>query len=67
MIQVYVAQAGGRWFGVAAVGERLVATAAGGSRGQALGHLRRSLPEGAPHEETASASAFGDRMIRKRP
>jgi O-6-methylguanine DNA methyltransferase len=54
---------GGRWFGMAFVGERLVATAAAGTRHEALRFLRRSLPEGRPGRVVESASAFTDRTL----
>jgi methylated-DNA-[protein]-cysteine S-methyltransferase len=46
MVVLHARELAGRWFGVAYVGEGLVATSVSGTRAAALGSLRRSVPEG---------------------
>lgn len=46
MVVLHTRELAGRWFGVAYVGEGLVATSVRGTRAAALGSLRRSVPEG---------------------
>jgi methylated-DNA-[protein]-cysteine S-methyltransferase len=48
-IVLHAREVAGRWFGVACVGERLVATSAGSTRATTLEQLRRSLPPGTTH------------------
>jgi O-6-methylguanine DNA methyltransferase len=63
MISLYARAAGSRCFGLAFVGERLVATSAAGSRHEALRFLERSLPRGSSRRIIAVGSSFTDRVI----
>jgi O-6-methylguanine DNA methyltransferase len=51
MIVLHTREVGGRWYGVACTGERLIATAASSTRTRTLAHLRRSLPAGVAHRD----------------
>ncbi len=63
MIQLHLSEAEGRWFGLAFVGERLVATAVAGTRPETLRFLRRSLPRGQASQAIEAASSFTDRTV----
>jgi hypothetical protein len=49
VIDVWVGQAGSRWYGVASHEERLVATAVGADKEEALRSVLHCLPRGRPH------------------
>lgn len=64
MIVLHVRAVAGRWFGIAYVGEGLVATAVSSSRARTVANLRRSLPEGVAHRVAdADRSDFVERTI----
>jgi len=48
-VVLHTREVGGRWYGVACAGDRLVATAASATRARTMEHLRRSLPAGIAH------------------
>jgi methylated-DNA-[protein]-cysteine S-methyltransferase len=48
-VVLHTSEVRGRWYGVACVDDRLVATAASPTRARTLEHLRRSLPAGVAH------------------
>lgn len=63
VISLLAREADGRGLAVAFVGERLVATAVGSTRGEALRFLERSLPEDASRKAIEGESPFGDGVI----
>ncbi len=64
MIAIHVAEAGGRWYGLACCGDKLVATAAAPTREGALNEVRRALPRGADYSVAPQLDAFATRTIR---
>ena len=63
MVSLHVKEAGGRWYGLACVGESLVATAASATRARTLAHLRRSLPAGVAHRLAEERPEFVERTL----
>jgi O6-methylguanine-DNA--protein-cysteine methyltransferase len=63
-IALYAREIGGRWFGLAALGESLVATAVASSQAAVIARLRKSLPAGAPHQVAAETPDAADSMLR---
>jgi O-6-methylguanine DNA methyltransferase len=63
MVQVHAGEADGRWFGLAFVEERLVATSVAWTRHEALRFLRKSLPKDAPSQVVEAGTDFTDRTI----
>jgi len=63
MVDVYVEEEGGVWFGVAYDGDKVCATWFGRDQEQTLKGLRGSLPRGASHQQTTKPSAFAKNVI----
>jgi O-6-methylguanine DNA methyltransferase len=64
MIALHAREIEGKWFGLAACGESLVATAVASSRPGVIERLRRSLPTGAHHQVAAEPSGPADEALR---
>jgi O-6-methylguanine DNA methyltransferase len=64
MVVLHARAVGGRWYGIAYVGEALVATAVSSSRAKTLADLRRAVPEGLKHRlEDEDRSDFAKKTI----
>jgi hypothetical protein len=63
MISVHAKEINGRWFGLACVGEEIVATAAGSTRDRVLENLGRSIPAGVRHRMVEESTEFAERTI----
>jgi O6-methylguanine-DNA--protein-cysteine methyltransferase len=63
MIALHTREIDGRWFGLAACGENLVATAVASSRPAVIARLLKSLPAGVPHQVATETSDGADRML----
>lgn len=63
VISLLARESDGKWFALAFVGERLVATAVASTRGEALRFLERSLPDDASRQVVEGGSPFADRVI----
>jgi methylated-DNA-[protein]-cysteine S-methyltransferase len=63
VVSLHVKEAGGRWYGLACVGEQLVATAASSTRARTLAHLRRSLRAGIAHRVADERPEFVERTL----
>ncbi len=65
MIEVYVEEVDGCWFGLAHNRERIIATTIGSDKKQTLKSLINSLPSNAEHEIVERASGFVENAISK--
>ncbi len=64
MVVLHTKHAGGKWFGLACLGEALVATTVSSSRGGTLANLRRSLPPGVEQRiSEGEPSDYAERML----
>jgi methylated-DNA-[protein]-cysteine S-methyltransferase len=63
MIEVYVEEEDGLWFGVAYEGEKVYATWFGRNEKQTLQGLTGNLPKAASYQQTSKPSAFGKRVV----
>ena len=62
MIDLCAKELGGAWFGLAHVGERVVATAVASTRERAVRNLRRSIPPDSEYQ-ISEESAFAEKAI----
>jgi len=63
MIDIYVRELSGIWFGLASSAEKIVATVLGSDREQTLKALLRSLPPQADHQIIEELSGFAERTF----
>ncbi|MDI6690407.1 MAG: methylated-DNA--[protein]-cysteine S-methyltransferase [Candidatus Bathyarchaeota archaeon] len=63
MINLYVKEFEGVWFGVAFSGEEIFATAFAESEKKALQSILRSIPFNVPFQELETPSAFAERVV----
>ncbi len=64
MIALHVREIDGRWFGLAACGESLIATTVASSQPSAIARLRKCLPAGVPHQVAVEGEGAADGMLR---
>jgi O-6-methylguanine DNA methyltransferase len=64
MINILVEEADGAWYGVAYVGERIVATAVTSTKERAVRNLLRAIPSHTQHRIIEKGSAFARRTIQ---
>ena len=63
MISIHVKEVGGTWFGLAYVGEEIVATTVGSSGDKTIASLVRSFQFDLEHQVVEAGSEFAEKMI----
>jgi O-6-methylguanine DNA methyltransferase len=63
MISVYAKEAGGSWFGLAYIGEEIIATAVGSTKEETIMSLMKSLQSYSEFQIVEEGSEFAERMI----
>jgi len=68
MVSIYVKEMDGTWYGLAYVGEKIVATAVSSAKEKTKGNLIRSIPLGVEHQVVEESSEFAEKtalMLRE--